>query len=167
MRGRRGIRRAVEQPAQQTGGQATRDGAAHHAGLHTRPARGRHRRGPGQCFRRFSYFDGRDKAVAVPGDGFDVMGLRRVVAEGAAQRADALREGRVAHDHVVPDFGEQRVAGGEVARALHEGHEQVEVARGEVDGFARARQAPLRHVELKRPEPKGASRGREGRFGGR
>src|SRR5690606_13492884 len=89
----------------------------------------------------------RDEPIAMPRDRLDEPGIRSIVAELAADFLDALREGAVAHHHVIPYLLEEPSLLDEAALLAHQQHERVEVPGVEVQPFFLKPQRPVGDVE--------------------
>src|SRR6185503_7034914 len=76
--------------------------------------------------------DGPDEAESTPMDRLDVAGLARRIGQRSAQIADAAREGRLAHDGVAPNNGEQVVLRDESIGMLDEMAQGREGLRREI-----------------------------------
>ena len=97
--------------------------------------------------RSFIAIDGGDETVAVLWHGLDEAGAGGVVAELAAQGADALGERFVGDRHATPHFVQEAVLGDQAPLFAHQQGQCVEVACVEFDRRAVAAQLAVGGVE--------------------
>ena len=99
--------------------------------------------------------DGGDETIAAPCDRLDVPGGVGVIADGAPQLRDGLKQRVVGHVSVRPEGRQERVLGHQRAGMLEQVDEQVEQLRCDVDRVAAAPEAVGDAVDEKRPKPVG------------
>ena len=94
-----------------------------------------------------------DEAVTVACDGADESRLARIVAEGAAERADGLAQGAVGDDDVRPDAVENVAAVHRLVTSLDQEDEQIEIPRNQrhLAAIAQEKAALRREREITEP----------------
>ena len=104
-----------------------------------------------------------DELVAVARHGANEPRLPRVVAQGAAQRADRLRQRAVRDDHVAPDVGEDRLLRDGFLAVADEQQQQIEILRDQGHRPAAAQEDALARGQHERfePVPDGWGHGRD------
>jgi hypothetical protein len=99
----------------------------------------------------FASFHGRHQSVAPFGDGLDVAGRIRPIAQRLAQLDDRLGERIVADDDIGPDGREQRIAAHHLLRPLGQIAQQRHRLGLELHRLAGAREPVQRRLD--RPAP--------------
>jgi hypothetical protein len=107
---------------------------------------------------RAERLDASDEPVAMLRHGLDERGPRRVVAEVAPQRLDALRERLVSHRDAAPHFVEEAVFRDKTAAFADQQRERIEVATVDVDRGPVPAQLAIGGIELEAIEAEAAGR---------